>query len=249
MQPELWDPMNGRVSPAPIAGQSAGATSVKLNLEPYGSTLVVFAKRQLPAPKTLPAVATVPPPVDLSTGWTVKFGKDGSPVPMEKLTSWTEIKSNLNFSGVATYEKTMVVAPEMLQEGLSLSFDFGQATAPPGGGGARGGGMGYRAALDPPVREAAILYLNNQRVASVWAPPYAIDVTGKLKPGENSIRIEVANLAINYMAGITLPNYNYAGVTEKYGNRFQPQNLNLVQPLPSGLLGPLRLTAASATAR
>ena len=109
--------------------------------------------------------------------------------------------------------------------------------------------MGYRALLDPPVREAAILYLNNQRVGSLWAPPYTMDVTGKLKPGENTVRIEVANLAINYMAGIKLPNYNYAGVTQKYGNRFQPQNLNLVQPLPSGLLGPLRLIATGAAAR
>jgi hypothetical protein len=243
MQPELWDPMNGRVTPAPVTDKSAGATSIQLSLAPYGSTLVVFAKRQLPAPRSLPFVATVPPPVDLSTGWSVKFGKDASPVPMEKLISWTAIKSNINFSGVATYEKTITVAPEMLKEGLSLAFDFGQPTATPGVAGARGGGMGYRVALDPPVREAAILYLNNQRVASLWAPPYSMDVTGKLKPGENTVRIEVANLAINYMAGIPLPNYDYAGVTQKYGNRFQPQNLDLVQPLPSGLLGPLRLIA------
>ncbi|MGD1086135.1 MAG: glycosyl hydrolase [Verrucomicrobiota bacterium] len=247
MQPEIWDPMSGRVSPATITEKSASATSIKLNLEPYGSTIVVFSKRQLPAPSSLPAVATVPPAVDLSTGWTVKFGKDGAAMPMEKLTSWTEIQSKLNFSGVATYEKTISVAPEMLKEGLSLAFDFGQATPTPSAGGR--GGMGYRVALDPPVREAAILYLNNQRVASLWAPPYTIDVTGKLKAGENTVRIEVANLAINYMASIKLPNYNYTGVTNTYGNRFQPQNLDLVRPLPSGLLGPLRLMATSAAAR
>ena len=107
----------------------------------------------------------------------------------------------------------------------------------------RAGGQGYHANLDAPVREAAIVYVNDQRVGSVWCPPYAIDVTGKLKAGENKIRIEVANLAVNYMASIKLPNYDYAGVTEKYGNRFQPQDLNLIQPLPSGLLGPVRLVA------
>jgi hypothetical protein len=165
---------------------------------------------------------------------------------MAQLISWTEIKSNLNFSGVATYEKTIAVGAEMLREGLSLSFDFGQATPASSSG---DGGMGYRVALDPPVREAAILYLNNQRVASLWAPPYSIDVTGKLQPGPNTIRVEVANLAINYMASIRLPNYDYAGVKEKYGNRFQPQDLSLVRPLPSGLLGPLRLIATGAPAR
>ncbi len=72
-----------------------------------------------------------------------------------------------------------------------------------------------------------------------------MDVTGKLKPGENQVRIEVANLAVNYMAGIKLPNYDYEGLVQKYGNRFQPQNLDLIEPLPSGLLGPVRLVAAA----
>ena len=180
-----------------------------MNLEPYGSTLVAFSKRPPPAPKSVPAVASVPAPVDLSTGWTVKFGKDGAAVPMEKLVSWTEFGSNINFSGVATYEKTITVAPEMLKDGLSLSFDFGQGKPTSAAGGR--GGMGFHAAYDPPVREAAILYVNNERVASLWAPPYTVDVTGKLKAGENNVRVEVANLAINYMASIKLPNYNYEG--------------------------------------
>jgi hypothetical protein len=74
-------------------------------------------------------------------------------------------------------------------------------------------------------------------------------VTGKLKPGENKIRVEVANLAINYMTSIKLPNYDYAGVTRAFGNRFTPQNMSLIQPLPSGLLGPVRLIATPATTR
>jgi hypothetical protein len=129
----------------------------------------------------------------------------------------------------------------MLQDGLSVSFDFGQATPLE-----ERGGQGYRAELTAPVREAAVVYVNDQRVGSVWCPPYAIDVTGKLKAGENKIRIDVANLAVNYMASIKLPNYDYEGVTRQFGNRFQPQNLNLIEPLPSGLLGPVRLVAAPA---
>ena len=242
MQPEWWDPMTGRVSPAQIAEKSTGATAVNLNLEPYGSTIVVFTKRTLPAPKVVRAVASVPQPVDLSTGWTVKFGKNAKPVAMEKLASWTDNAATSNFSGVATYEKTITIAPEWLKAGLTLSFNFGEATVPQASGGGRGG-MGYRTVLETPVREAAVLYINGRRVGSVWAPPYSIDVTGQLKRGQNKIRIEVANLAMNYMASIKLPNYNYAGVTQKYGNRFQPQNLDLVQPLPSGLLGPIRLIA------
>jgi hypothetical protein len=129
-----------------------------------------------------------------------------------------------------------------LKDGLSVSFDFGQGTPTN-----EQGEHGYSAQLDAPIREAAVLYLNDQRIGSVWAPPYALDVTGKLKAGENKIRIEVANLAVNYMASIKLPNYDYDGVTRQFGNRFQPQNLNLVQPLPSGLLGPVKLVPAATT--
>jgi hypothetical protein len=249
LQPEIWNAMNGGVSPATVTEKSAGSTTIHLNLEPYGSTIVAFTKRTLPAPKISPVVADVPPPVDLSSGWTVRFGKDGEPVAMDKLASWTSLTNEINFSGVATYEKTITVAPEMLKDGLSVWFDFGQATVSPPGSEGQDGGARFRAALNPPVREAAVLYLNDQRAGSLWCPPYAIDVTGKLKAGENKIRIEVGNLAINYMTSIKLPNYDYAGVTRQFGNRFQPQNMSLIQPLPSGLLGQVRLVATSPMAR
>jgi hypothetical protein len=241
LQPEIWNPMTGGASPAAITDKSDGSTTINLKLEPYASTIVAFTTRTLPAPKAALFEGELPSPVDLSTGWTVRFGTNAQPIAMDTLASWTTLTNEINFSGVATYEKTVTVAPGMLQDGLSVSFDFGQATPLE-----ERGGQGYRAELTAPVREAAVVYVNDQRVGSVWCPPYAIDVTGKLKAGENKIRIDVANLAVNYMASIKLPNYDYEGVTRQFGNRFQPQNLNLIEPLPSGLLGPVRLVAAPA---
>jgi len=240
LQPEIWNLMNGEVSPATAIGNSAGSTTVHLNLEPYASTIVAFTKRSLPAPKKSVWQGELPQPLDLSSGWTVRFGKDGEPVAMDTLASWTTLTNEINFSGVASYEKTVAVAPEMLKDGLSVKLDFGQGTPTQD----QGRVQGVHASLDAPVREAAVIYLNDQRVGSVWCPPYSVDMTGKLKAGENKIRIEVANLAVNYMASIKLPNYDYEGVTRQFGNRFQPQNLNIIQPLPSGLLGPVRLVAA-----
>ncbi len=242
MQPEIWNPMSGLVSPVPIADKSAGATTVMLDMPPYGSTMVVFTKRTLPALTPIPFVASLPPPMDLNKDWAVTFDKDGKPIALDKLTSWSEIPGRANFSGIATYEKTMSLPANLLQDGLSLSFDFGQPTALPADG-----GQGFRAALEGPVRESAVLYINDKRIGSVWSPPYSIDVTGQFKVGKNKVRIEVANLAMNYMAGIKLPNYNYAGVTQQFGNRFQPQGLNSVQVLPAGLLGPVRLVASPMT--
>jgi hypothetical protein len=239
LQPEIWNAMDGSVKPAIGAGKTSDSTTVHLDLEPYGSTIVAFTKRSLPVPKQFIWQGDMPQPIDLSSGWTVRFGTNAQPIAMNKLASWTTLANEINFSGVATYEKTVTVTGYMLRDVFSVSFDFGQGTPSQ----ERGATQGVHANLDSPVREAAVVYINDQRVGSVWCPPYSIDVTGKLKAGENKIRIEVANLAVNYMASIPLPNYDYAGVTREFGNRFSPQNLNLIQPLPSGLLGPVRLVA------
>jgi hypothetical protein len=241
MQPELWDPMNGRIRPARMVDRSPATTTINLELEPYGSVIVVLSKRPLQAPPSAAKPVSVPQPVDLSTGWVVRFGPARQPVTMERLVSWSDLPAMRNYSGVATYEKTLTVGPEMLKKDLTLLLLLGEAA--PSEYRAAKAGMGYRTALEAPVRDAAVLYVNDHRAGSVWAPPYSIDVTDRLKAGDNRIRIEVGNLAMNHMAGIKLPNYNYDGVAKHFGSRFQPQNLDLVEVLPSGLLGPIRLVA------
>jgi hypothetical protein len=69
-------------------------------------------------------------------------------------------------------------------------------------------------------------------------------VTPLLRPGPNLIRIDVANLAINYMAGHAAPDYKLLNL--RYGTRFEPQDMDKVQPVPAGLFGPIRLVAAEA---
>jgi hypothetical protein len=49
----------------------------------------------------------------------------------------------------------------------------------------------------------------------------------------------VGNTAMNYMAGRSLPDYRLLNL--RYGERFQPQDMDKVQAIPSGLLGPIRL--------
>ena len=80
-----------------------------------------------------------------------------------------------------------------------------------------------------------------QRAGSVWCPPYTVEVTGLLKRGDNKIRILVANTAVNHMAGRSLPDYRL--LNQRYGKRFDPQDMDKIQPIPSGLLGPIRLIA------
>ena len=99
-----------------------------------------------------------------------------------------------------------------------------------------------RAWLDSPVREAAVMYVNDRRAGSVWCPPYSVDVTGLLNPGRNRLRVVVGNTAINHLAGRSLPDYRL--LNQRYGVRFEPQDMEGLRPLPSGLLGGVRLLVA-----
>jgi len=75
----------------------------------------------------------------------------------------------------------------------------------------------------------------------VWRPPYELEVTPWLQPGANTCQIVVGNLAINLMAGKSLPGDRL--LDSRYGKRFSPQDMNDLQPLPPGLLGPITLLA------
>jgi hypothetical protein len=84
-----------------------------------------------------------------------------------------------------------------------------------------------------------VIYINDVRAGAVWCPPYSLEVRKFLRPGQNKIRILVANTAMNYMAGHSLPDYRLLNL--RYGERFQPQDMDKIQALPSGMLGPVRL--------
>ena len=82
---------------------------------------------------------------------------------------------------------------------------------------------GMRAMYEGPVREAAVVYVNGKRAGAVWCAPYQVDVSGLLQDGENTIRVVVANTALNLMAKGPLPDYK--ALTAKYGERFQAQDM------------------------
>jgi hypothetical protein len=243
MTPQVWDPVSGRVRAAQVIESTAKGVTVSLSLSPFESTILAFSGRSAPARATPPQVASLPPAVDLSKDWAVTFGKETR--KLASLRSWTDDPNTQYFSGTATYRKSVSVPVEMLKNGLRVQLSLGEGTPSAGAGeGGRGSGNGYRATLDAPVREAAVVYVNDQRAGSVWCPPYVVDVTGLLKGGDNEIRIEVANLAVNYMSDFEKhPLPDYTKLRAKYGNRFDPQGMNLIRPTTSGLLGPIRLVA------
>jgi len=148
-----------------------------------------------------------------------------------KLHSWTDDDNTRFFSGVATYERSLDVTGSP----SSAILDFGDGTPLE----VQQTRNGMQTWFDPPIREAAVIYVNGQRAGSLWCPPYKIDIAPFLKTGRNDLRIQVGNTGLNYMSGRKLPDYKLLNL--RYGERFQAQDMDKVQVLPSGILGAVRL--------
>jgi len=224
-----WDPLTGKVT-------VAGGSRIALDLAPYESRVLVFAKGEVPfqPARTANSIA----PVDLSGGWKLTFAGSPQPVAMSALLSWTDIDNRKFYSGQATYEKSVDV-PAAMANSKRAFLNFGEGA--PSNPNERRPASGMRALFDGPIREAAVVYINGKRAGAVWCAPYEVDVSGLLKSGSNAIRVVVANSALNILAKGPLPDYK--ALTAKYGERFQAQDMASVVPQPSGLLGPVRLIA------
>lgn len=207
---------------------NARPDSLPLQLAPYQSLIILATDESLPAPPAEPARAPIQT-ISLNN-WTLSF-PDGARHSFESPKGWTEIAGKEYFSGIAAYQVTF----EYASRGRAiLDFGPGSPTAP-----APSQQPGMRAQLEPPVREAAVVFVNGTRAGSVWAPPFELDITQHLRPGTNELRIEVANTAINAMAGKPLPNYRLLNL--RFGERFQPQDMDKVNVVPSGITGPVSL--------
>ncbi len=226
---EFWDPFTGKVSgienPADFA----------LSLAPYESQLLFFSKVTLAASDE--STKGREKRTDISHAWQISFDASQESTDVVNLTSWTERPDRHYFSGLATYRKTIEVAADDLRPGASVELDFGEGKPvekpeplPR---------FNMRAYLDSPVREAAELFVNDQLAGYVWHPPFRLGISPFLRPGKNDIRLVVGNTAMNELAGQATPSYRL--LRDRFGVEFNPQDMQELDPLPSGLLGPVTL--------
>jgi hypothetical protein len=210
-------------------------TPLTLSLAPYESTVFIFKESPGKAsPAAPPSRIYIDKSVsDLSTGWQLRFANSNSPQPITPLTSWTELRGKQFYSGEATYTRDFTLPAN---PGHTV-IDFGQGTPLTDNRGPHANGI--HALLDPPIREAAIIYVNGKRAGSLWHPPYRLDVSPFVHPGKNTIEVRVDNTAINELA--SQPPHDYTALYAKYGKLFVPQDMDNLKPIPSGLLGPVRI--------
>jgi hypothetical protein len=244
-----WDPetgevvRNGQVQLPPRdqieRPTFAGPVPPEISVEfaPYQSRIFIVSKDAAGLP-VFPQMW--PPPQvheveNLSRDWDFYFnGPHAYGGHLDSFVSWARLPEHKFFSGEAVYTRTFALA----QSGNEALFlDFGESR--PIADDRPEGADGMHALLDPPIREAAIVYVNGKRAGALWHPPYRLDIKGLVHPGENRLEVHVFNTAINELAG--QPKRDLTALRAKYGNRFEPQDQDKIAPMASGLLGTVRL--------
>ncbi len=93
---------------------------------------------------------------------------------------WTDDDAQRNTtSGTATYERAVEI-PDSVAHAGTVFLDFGVGT-PVERTPLHQAGM--RTWFDPPLRDAAMVYVNGKLAGPVWHPPYRIDIALLLHQG------------------------------------------------------------------
>jgi hypothetical protein len=128
------------------------------------------------------SVGPLPEPVEIAGPWELRFPPGGGApehVMLDKLISWSEHDDPgvRYFSGTATYLMTFSVPANLVGPGRRLYLDLGR------------------------VQLMARVKLNGRDLGVLWKPPYRVEVTGVVRPGENALELDVVNLWPNRMIG------------------------------------------------
>jgi hypothetical protein len=216
---EIWDPLTGRASAAD-ARRDGARTLVSLSLPQAGSCFVTFnhgeehvEARRLEGPSHQ---------VRLASPWTISFPKGwGAPASLNvtELKAWKDLDMPAEaraFSGTATYTTNFNAGD--IKPGESFNLNLGR------------------------VEMIAAVSLNGKPLRTLWAPPYEANITEAVRPGLNTLAVEVTGTWFNRLA------YE-AGLPESKRRTWTIRGPAKGSPLrDSGLLGPVTVTRQDAGA-
>ena len=213
--PELWNAVTGNMRNLPSFTQTANTTSVPMELTPFESTFVIFRNDVVKADTKKSNYPAPDKKIEINQPWTVNFDvkRRGpvNPIVFNKLTDWS-VNANDSikyYSGTAYYHNTFKV--DELTKGAHYIIDLGVAKA------------------------IAKVSVNGIEMGGTWTPPYQVDITKALKPGENKLEIKVVNTWVNRLIGDSL----LPADQRKVSALFSPKPKGGLES--SGLLGPVKI--------
>jgi hypothetical protein len=225
---ELWHSDTGEVEPASYSIVE-DRTTVPLHLSPRESVFVVFRRAASSPTRTLPPSASTTL-ATMSGPWDIAFPPNlGAPerIQLANLESWTAHADQgvKYFSGTATYTKTVQAPQGWFQAGTQLMLDLGA------------------------VSDVAEVSVNGEPLATLWKPPYRVNLTDAIKPGENQLEIKITNQWTNRQMGDRLaPPDKKVLATPAGGGRGGFDRMGGFgggnqAPPPSGLTGPVTVVS------
>lgn len=215
-----YDPLTDQTTPLP---QREG--TVWLDLPPGQSCfLTVSPGRVGPVGSTIAEPKRASQSATLSGPWQIQF-LEGRPAlkqtaTLPKLVSWTTLPDSAEyFWGKARYT-TSFDLPINASMTNGWQLDLGD------------------------VREVAEVRLNGQPIGTAWSIPFRLAIPANaLKANGNRLEIDVSNLSANYMRlrDEQKPDWKHFYDINMVDITYKPFKAARWQPMPSGLLGPIRL--------
>jgi hypothetical protein len=238
--PQLWDAITGKTRQVSEFSVTKGKTLIPLELAPYQSCFIVFAKENQHKPLAGLHETKRVELISLNEAWEVNFDpKWGGPktAVFDSLSDWSKnkVEGIKYYSGIAAYHKTFDFKETHHKEEIYL--DLGK------------------------VKNMARVTLNGKAVGVLWAAPWRIDISPYIKQGKNELSIEIANLWPNRLigdekkpddgiVGDQWPQWLLNGQPRTSG-RFtftSTKQYNADSPLfESGLLGPVKIIGQTLT--
>lgn len=215
----ILDPLTGEYGNA-MVNKKNKITYVKIKIEPGQS---YFLKTETTASqKKWIYYETAPETFALNGKWKLSFEKGGPKLPADavvsNLESWTKLNPDAEaFSGTAVYTLQFENPDSKIK---NWSLNLGD------------------------VRESAKVWLNDEFIGAAWSVPYKLNINN-LKSGKNTLKIQVTNLPANRIRDMELKGQEWKifyeiNMVDKDYKKFDATKWN---PMPSGLLGPVTLSA------
>lgn len=223
----IMDPQDGSYGNA-IVEVGKDQVHVRVQLKSGESLFLRTTKAKSEVEEDWAYVEEIGEAIDLNGKWTLAFLTGGPELPgpreLDVLSPWTALDDSAMqvFSGSAEYTLTFD-GPELSADEYLL--DLGD------------------------VNESARVWLNGHDLGILWSIPYQVKIGEFLKEGENSLRIEVANLMANrirYMDSQEIVwrkfhEINFVNIL------YKPFDASEWDIMESGLAGPISISPLSLT--
>ena len=220
---EIYDPLSEKRGKA-MVGKSEESGQVKLQIE-AGQSIFLITYNYSIDQKNWIYRRTMKEAIDLNAGWTLQLEDPANGINLEdhtldSLISWTRLPFPRvsTFSGTGTYHINFDLEEKDLMND-AIILDLGD------------------------LRYMATVSLNGHNLGEFWSVPFRKTIAMDKLGSSNTMEVKVKNLDANHVihldsSGIPWKNFydiNFVNI------RYEPFDASKWEPMPSGLLGPVRL--------